>query len=366
MFAYLCDIHLGTKLPHIDYMKSLNEFLNIIKNHKEECHCIFVCGDLFDHKLNIDELSFASKFLFVLVNNGCGRTTKNVPVHFLHGTYSHDYGQYDIFMPLLKSISSDVYYTLKKNVNILPHGEKVLYLPQEYGIVDYQSLFEDKYDIIVGHGVISSAIKRVCPCGNNDIEIPIEILGKISKICVFGHYHQYTEFDNNVFYAGSMLRWMYGEDETKYFILSNDNYEIEKYKNPFAKEFKTIKVSSPEELREAISNNKNIDTPTRFFINTISINNDTEMNIYKSIIDTNKKNTNLSFKMIINDIVDINATSDDNNDNETVNDNDLSTNDNLVIKYEEPVPALIQYIKDKYNVDLSTIINEYQTKLNQE
>lgn len=359
MFAYLCDIHLGTKLPHNDYTKSLNEFFKIIKNHTEECKCIFVCGDLFDHKLSIDELTFAGMFLVSLVCNQCGRTRKNVPVHFIHGTYSHDYGQYDIFMPLLKSLASvDVFYTNTRCTNVLPTGEKVLYLPQEYGIIDYSELFNDTYDIIIGHGPISSNVKNVCPCGNNEIDIPVEILGKISKICVFGHYHQYTEFENNVYYGGSMLRWMYGEDETKYFVICNDNYELEKHKNPFAKEFKTITISSPEELRNAISTNKNIDTPTRFFINT-NENNDSDLNTYKSIIETNKKNTNLSFKMIIteNEI--------ENTDNDNVVDENID-NDVTLVKHEEPIPSLIQYIKDRYNVDLSTIINGYQYKLNQE
>ena len=57
MYAFIGDLHLcAGKLPRMDYVKSLNKFLGIIKNHKEECHGIFVIGDLFDHKLSVEEL----------------------------------------------------------------------------------------------------------------------------------------------------------------------------------------------------------------------------------------------------------------------------------------------------------------------
>ena len=91
MIAFLSDIHLGTKLKKSDYLKSLDFFINKIKEHKEPCHCIFVCGDLFDHRLSIEDFRFASIFLLKLVCNECGRDGRtHVPVHFIHGTYSHD------------------------------------------------------------------------------------------------------------------------------------------------------------------------------------------------------------------------------------------------------------------------------------
>ena len=56
IYAFIGDLHLcAGKLPRMDYVKSLNEFLGIIKNHKEKCHGIFVVGDLFDHKLSVEE-----------------------------------------------------------------------------------------------------------------------------------------------------------------------------------------------------------------------------------------------------------------------------------------------------------------------
>lgn len=48
MLAFIGDLHLcAGKLPREDYIKSLNKFLGIIKNHKEKCYGIMVVGDYF-------------------------------------------------------------------------------------------------------------------------------------------------------------------------------------------------------------------------------------------------------------------------------------------------------------------------------
>ena len=138
-------------------MKSLDKFLGLIKSHKEECHCIFIAGDLFDHKLNVEEIKFAAIFLVNLVMNNCGRDGRqHVPVHFIHGTYNHDNEQYEMFMPLLEQLpNTEVFYTKNACKCKLHNGTKVLYLPQEYrGSIDYSQAFKENYDLIVGHGPI--------------------------------------------------------------------------------------------------------------------------------------------------------------------------------------------------------------------
>ena len=50
MIAFIADIRLGTKLPRMDYLKSLDKFLGLIKEHEEACHAIIVLGGLFDHR----------------------------------------------------------------------------------------------------------------------------------------------------------------------------------------------------------------------------------------------------------------------------------------------------------------------------
>ena len=148
MYAFLADIHLGVKLPDEDFMKSLNMFYGLIKEHKEPCKGIFVLGDLFDHRLTIEEVKLASLFISNLVCNGVGFNNTNAPVYFIHGTYSHDLDQYKMFIPLLNKIPDAGYYYFDHVTVHTPFcGPKILIIPHESGDIDYTPYLEDTYDM---------------------------------------------------------------------------------------------------------------------------------------------------------------------------------------------------------------------------
>lgn len=351
MYAFMPDIHIGAKYTNESLFQSLNHFLGLIKDHKEPCHCIFVLGDLFDHKLSVEEGKTAALFLRNLICNKCGRDGMvHVPVHFIHGTDSHDRKQYEMFLPIINEIpNANVLYTDKACTGMLRNEATVLYLPQEYGHdISYADLFSKEYDIIVGHGPVSSVNKAPCPTSDYDILHSAEQLGDISKICVFGHYHGFTDFGNNVYYGGPWLRWKFGEDTPRKFVFCNDNFEIETHPNPYAIEFKTIEIHSPEELRSYIASD--ITSPHRF---VMSIDPDI-ISEYHAIMNINKNNQNISYKVSYN----VDKSNDDDSDRITAE----YTQSALV----EPVPALISYIKDKYNVDVSDEIKEYEDRINKE
>jgi DNA repair exonuclease SbcCD nuclease subunit len=75
MILFLADVHLGVKLPNEDFYNSLIVSLETFKKqaiiHNETCELIVVCGDLFDHALNVYEMTFASSFILKLYYNGC-------------------------------------------------------------------------------------------------------------------------------------------------------------------------------------------------------------------------------------------------------------------------------------------------------
>lgn len=347
MFAFMQDIHIGAKFTNESLFQSLNLFLKLIREHKEECKCIFVCGDLFEHKLSVEEATVAADFLASLVCNNCGRNGKiHVPVHFIHGTCSHDRDQYEIFMPLISKLpNADVFYA-NEATSIVFNGIKILYLPQEYGDKSYDELFKSKYDIIVGHGPISSTTKAPCPTKDYDILHSAELLGDISKICVFGHYHGYTDFGNNVYYGGPWLRWKYGEDEPRQFVFCTDDYKLEIHPNPYAVEYRTIDIATVDELRSYIS--QDITTPYRF---CISVDED-NLNEFHAIMNINKNNPNISYKISSikkEETVDDKVSAEYGEYNRTAN--------------VEPVPALISYIQDKYDIDVSDEIHEYETRI---
>lgn len=348
MIAYIADLHLGVKLNKVDFLSSLDKFLGLIKDYEEDCDCIMVVGDLFDHKLTIEESKFAAMFLVNLVYNNCGRHgMQHVPVHFIHGTYTHDNEQYEIFLPMLEKLPNvEVFYTKDTCVKKLRNGMKVLYLPQLYGDVDYTKAFNDTYDLIVGHGPISSDTTIPCKATQYEILHSAEKLGSISKLCVFGHYHGYTDFGNNVYYAGPWLRWKYGEDEERVFFFSNNDFTIKTFPNDIAMEFDTFPIYSPDELRECLSGE--ITNPHRFIIHC----NSSELNEYHGIMNAYKKNPFVKYQMITT--------------------NDEVCNENVSVMNEsssaivEPIPALIEYIKDKYSEDTTNEIKEYELTINRD
>jgi hypothetical protein len=346
MFAFIGDLHLGVKVPNEDFINSLELFINTIKNQSEECRGIFVVGDLFDHRLSINEATFAANFITKLCRNECGKDGKNVPVYFIHGTYSHDLNQYEIFLPLLNSMDDvSVFYT-KTAMELIVDDINILCIPHENGDIDYSQYADKHYDLIVGHGVIASNTKNPCKTKEGIVH-SAEQLGNISKLCVFGHYHGYTDFGNNVFYTGPWLRWRYGEDEDRVFFFCDDNMNVFTVPNPYAKEFKTIIIHNPEELRDHV--NSEIDTPHRFIIES----NPDDMTTYRSIIMSTGNNANLKFQLTEIEDEDVKLTID-----EAL---EISNNES-----SQPIPSLITYIKDKYGVDATDKIAEYETQINKE
>lgn len=342
MYIFMGDIHLGVKIPEHVFMSCLDKIFEIIDKQKEECHQIFVCGDLFDHRLNTHELETAARFMVKLVCNGKRKDGGNIGVTFIHGTYSHDQGQYSIFIPMIERITGvAIRYIDKCAAFKLENGKTVLALPQEYGDVDYTKAFSRKYDIIIGHGPMSSETKNPCPVGNSEILMSADLLGSLSNICVFGHYHQYTDFGNNVYYTGSMLRWMYGEPKEKVFFTCDDKWKVKTYPNPLAIDFKIIECESIDNFRNEVS--KDIKTPHRFVVHC---QNDTDINDVHAIMNLYKKNKNITVRII-----------------SEKREAKLKETDIRVTTQIEPIPALISYIKEKYKLSVDKQIKDYAAKI---
>ena len=345
MYGFIADLHIGCNIKNEDIMNSIEFYFDVIRKHSEICEQIFVCGDLFDHKLNTDELIFASDVILRIVCNQCGENGKHAPVTFIHGTYSHDQEQYKIFIPLIEAITGvHIRYLEECGSFTLHNGARVLCIPQEYGNIDYSSMFNKEYDIIVGHGPMVSSTKTPCPVGTSEICMSADQLGDISKVCIFGHYHEYVNFGKNVFYAGTCTRWKFGEPGEKVFLICDNNWNVTKIKNPFAIEFIKKEINSLDELREHIS--KPITSPIRFIIHC----KENELEEYHSILNVYKKNKMISCKFI----------SEHDQKREKISMSDVRTSN------VEPISALIAYISEKYHVDTRDLIDVYVQKINKE
>lgn len=348
MFAFIADVHISSKLKPSDYLNSLAVFLKHIKESKEECNAIFILGDVFDHRLDVDESKLAAEWLQRITCNYCGKTRTHIPCYFIHGTFSHDLDQYDIFLPNLSKIENVyIYYTNEACEMVLESGHRVLLLPQEYN-KDYSKWLSRKYDIIIGHGVVTSYTIAPCQTKTGDCVFQSDQLAKASNICVFGHYHEYTDFGDNVFYAGSMLRTKYNEDTPKQFLFCKDNYETYTIPNPYAMEFKTIRIDSPDHLREVIATD--IKTPCRFIIPNEEHSENREE--YLAIMAVNKNNKNITYKV-----------ESKNTDSEEQADITDTIHIDKRTTIANPIPELISYIKQESNVDVEKKINEYVSEI---
>ena len=171
---------------------------------------------------------------------------KNIKVRMLYGTESHDSDQYGLFDYFVKAPDFDFKIIDKASAENLFFNCRVLYLPEEY-IYDkqsyYKELFSERYDYIFGHGVIKEGMPMVHGISSISDQRSIPIfkageLSRISKVCVFGHYHVFTDIGNGVYYLGSLFRDSFGEEEPKgYGIIENDSLKF--VVNADAYEFKT-------------------------------------------------------------------------------------------------------------------------------
>lgn len=344
MYGFIGDLHIGVNLPNDDYLKSLNMYYGLIKECKEECKGIFIVGDLFDHRLSIEENKFAALFIANLVCNGVGKNGKNVPVYFVHGTFNHDLNQYEEFIPLLERMKGIEFKYFKTACETVIDGHSVLVIPHETGNLDY-SQFHKEYDLIVGHGVIMSDIKPVFLKNVSGMRFSDRSLGEMSKLCVFGHFHGYTDFGNGVYYTGPWLRWKYGEDTKRVFFFCDDNFNVFTRDNPFAIEYRTIEIENPDELREAI--NVDISTPHRFIINATPNNIDT----YRGIILSTAQNKNIRYQLT--EIIENKDTNNDAEKNEQLFDD----------VWAKPIPQLMEYIMGNYGINTEEQLTNYENRL---
>lgn len=247
----ISDIHIGAFPIEKLYQEFKYQFLEKVKKMKELDFIIF-CGDLFDHKLFLNEKE--SYYAYKMIQELISICKKDIKIRFVYGTESHECNQYNIFSTI-KDTDIRIIKTVEEE-ELFPDC-RVLYLPEEY-VYDkkefYKDYFEkeDYYDFIFGHGIIREGMKVAAVKNENSSKtrkkVPVFSTAEFHKICkgrtFFGHYHIHTKMDD-VFYVGSFSRWKFGEEEEKgfYEIFYNTEKEIHKeifIKNELAEIYHTI------------------------------------------------------------------------------------------------------------------------------
>ena len=214
----IADLHFGALDPKVQYEIIKEQFIDEI-NKLPLVDIISINGDLFDRRSmsDSDATLYASMFMAdirtVAIN-------KNASVILISGTKQHDADQLKIFYHYLNDPSFDL--RIVENIQFeYVKGARVLCIPELYNIPEevYSNFlkYSGTYDLCMMHGTFEGAIY-----GNNaglsrlfTIEDFGNCLGPISS----GHVHVPGCLNRDFYYCGSPLRWKFGEEQTKGFMI---------------------------------------------------------------------------------------------------------------------------------------------------
>lgn len=228
--AHIADIHFPKNNigPETQYRILYEQFVLKISN-LPRLDCIFVNGDLFDHKVlaSSDAAYYASLFISNLVDI-CRR--KNSTLILLHGTLSHDANQLKLYNHYMHDPTIDVRIINQLSIEYIKEA-RVLCIPELYGISDdiYNQYLYGKgyYDLCVIHGTYDGAVYQ-----NNVGQgrcFYIEDFMCCNGPIIGGHVHKPDCFDKSFYYCGSPYASGFDDDHDKSYILLLQNLNTRQY-----------------------------------------------------------------------------------------------------------------------------------------
>ena len=248
--VHIADLHFGTIPPKVEYEILHEQFINKIYM-MPKLDIIAVNGDLFDHKLlsNSDAVLYASLFIDELCNVA---RRYNATLILIDGTPSHECGQLKLFYHYLNDPSLDIRIVSTLQY-IYTHGAKILCIPELHGVdenIYQQYLYQDFCDQAIGHMTFNGAVY-----GNNvgtGRLFCIEDFLRCSGPIISGHVHKPGCFDKHFYYCGSPMRYKFGEEEPKGFLIVLVDLDNQSYYTNF-EEITSFRYDTIE-LNDIISN----------------------------------------------------------------------------------------------------------------
>ena len=222
----IADIHFGVIDPKFEYETLTRDFTNRIS--QINFNILAICGDLFDSKMmsNNPAVSYAMRFIDDLVHL-C--TMRAATLILLEGTSSHDSGQLSLFYHYLHNHVCDIRIVEQIKFEQV-QGLNILCIPEKYGIPasEYNKyLYESGlYDICLLHGTYRGSFhgSEVATLESNHAPIFGEAhFSKCAGVILMGHYHIPGCYDEYAYYNGSPMRWCFGEEQQKGFLVTAYN-----------------------------------------------------------------------------------------------------------------------------------------------
>lgn len=230
--AHIADLHFGVMDPLKEYHILQEQFLNYIDS-MNVLDIVSINGDIFDRKLlaSSDAVMYAMYFVQNLVNI-CIR--KNATLILISGTASHDADQLKLFTPFLNS-GVDMRIIFETQI-IFVKGKKILCIPELYNMgEEYYNKFllnSGFYDSCYMHGTFVGAIRGKDEPNLNSSREPVFSIDDF-KLCkgpiISGHNHINSVYKRDFYYCGSPIRWRFGEEKEKGFLILIHNLQSRKY-----------------------------------------------------------------------------------------------------------------------------------------
>ena len=229
---HVADIHFGAMDPKVQFDILVEQLLNKVSTIHFNLFCIN--GDLFHHKFmsNSDVVLYASMFIDKVVQL-C--RINNATLIILHGTASHDANQLKLFYHYLSDPSINI-HIIENTQFVYTQGKRILCIPEEYNMGKeyyYQFLYNSGlYDSVCMHGTLKGSIYG---CDVEDLDSsknPVFSLNSFTNCTgpiIAGHVHVAGCHEQHMYYSGSPLRWQFGEEQTKGFLVVLHNLNTRQY-----------------------------------------------------------------------------------------------------------------------------------------
>lgn len=226
--ANIADMHFGALDPKTQYELLKTQIIDEL-NKLPILDIIGLLGDFFDRRgMSDSDATLYGQMLMSDIRQVA--INKNASVVILMGTKQHDADQMRLFYHYLSDPEFDIRIVETIKFEYVK-GAKILCIPELYGLDEkiYQNFlsFSGGYDMCFMHGTVKGAIY-----GDNaglsrlfTIEDFKNCLGPIFA----GHVHTAGCFNSDIYYCGSPLRWKFGEEQEKGYMICLYNMDTRKY-----------------------------------------------------------------------------------------------------------------------------------------
>lgn len=246
IFVAIADIHIGIR--HIEaetFRKQLKKyFINTLKDMKY-LDGIFILGDILHTVVSLNS-DYAEVYLWFIDQVYKIAKKRDATVIIIRGTPAHDNAQLQNIKSYTRN-DDGVDFRIYENVEEITIWDdyKVLVLPdvrvKDLKDVDKYLTGDKKYDMILGHGLIS-AMKFVQQESENmptkAYEFDVDTLIDSSKGPVlFGHIHQFQTIRKHFYYAGPFTLLERGGVNAGFIVggicdSDRTKFKIEQFLNP--------------------------------------------------------------------------------------------------------------------------------------